>query len=519
MNMTQPLHRALSLHPDAVVTIFRDRRRSYRQLVDRVARLAGALQQLGMQPGDRVGMLGLNSDWYFEYILGTWWGGGVVNGVNTRWSVPEIVYSLDDCDTRILLVDDNFLAMAEDIRRTAKHPPLLIHVGDGAAPEGMLSYEQLLRDTAPVADAERRGDDLANVMYTGGTTGHPKGVMQSHHNLWSLLMSRLAVRAPAEGYAPALHVAPMFHGAALAAVLVQLLLDQPHVFVPSFDPLELMQTIEREQVHETLLVPTMLQVILMHPQFPRFDLSSLKMMVYGAAPISPALMELAMERLPELEFTQGYGMTETTSGVVFNGPANHSAAGVANGRIRAAGQPAVGVLARIVDEQDNEVPRGVVGEILLRGESVMLGYWNRPEDSAQAKRGGWMHTGDAGYMDDEGYIYIVDRVKDMIVSGGENVYSAEVEGALASHPAVALSAVIGIPHAKWGEAVHAVIVLKPGSSAEGEEIIEHCRRFIAGYKCPKTVEFREALPLSAAGKILKRDLRSPYWKDQQRAVN
>ncbi|OBY88482.1 fatty-acid--CoA ligase [Pseudomonas sp. AU11447] len=518
MHMTHALQRALLLHPDRLVTIFRDRRRNYREFGERVARLAGALQALGMQPGDRVGMLGLNSDWYFEYVLGTWWGGGVINGVNTRWSVPEIVYSLDDCDTRILLVDDNFLAMAEDIRRSAKVAPVLIHVGDGPAPDGMLSYEQLLREARPVEDCQRGGTDLASIMYTGGTTGHPKGVMHSHQNIWSMLMARLAGHPIEEG-AVVLHVAPMFHAAALAAVLLQYMMDLPHVFMPGFEPVELMQTIQREQVRETLLVPVMLQVILTHPEFHRYDLSSLKSMVYGAAPISPALMNLALEHLPGLEFTQGYGMTETTSGVVFNGPENHSAAGVASGRIRAAGQPGISVLARIVDEQGEEVPRGSVGEILLRGPQIMLGYWNRPEETAQALRGGWMHTGDAGYMDDEGYIYIVDRVKDMIVSGGENVYSAEVEGAIASHPAVALSAVIGIPHAKWGEAVHAVIVLKPGTRAEGEEIIEHCRRFIAGYKCPKTVEFREAMPLSAAGKILKRDLRSPYWKDQQRAVN
>ncbi|MCY1264123.1 Long-chain-fatty-acid--CoA ligase [compost metagenome] len=518
MYLTQGLHRALQLHPDQTATVFRGRRRSFHELGERVARLAGALQQHGMRNGDRVGMLALNSDRFLEYMLASWWGGAVLNPVNIRWSVPEIVYSLDDCDTRILLVDDHFLHLADDIAATAKVRPVLIHVGDGPAPEGMLSYEQLIAESAPVCDAQRGGTDLATIMYTGGTTGRPKGVMQSHLNLWSSAMSRLGSSNVAAN-SPVLHIAPMFHTACLARVVVQLIVGEPHIFVPSFEPLEFMQTIERERVTDILLVPTMLQALIMHPEFARHDLSSLKRMSYGASPIAAPVLELALERLPGVEFTHGYGMTETSPVISSNGPESHCATGIANGRVRSAGRAALGVSVMIVDEHDNEVPRGTIGEIIVQGANVMLGYWNRPQETAEALRGGWMHTGDGAYMDEDGYIFIVDRIKDMIVTGGENVYSAEVENAIGRHPAVAASAVIGIPSDQWGEAVHAVVVLKPGLQASAGEIITHCRQHIAGYKCPKSVEFIANLPLSGAGKILKRELRDPHWEGRSRAVN
>ncbi|MBO3278084.1 acyl-CoA synthetase [Pseudomonas schmalbachii] len=518
MYLTQGLHRMQQLQPDALATVFRGRRRTYGELVERVSRLAGALQQLGMRTGDRVGLLGLNSDRFYEYLLATWWGGGVINPVNIRWSVPEIVYSLDDCDTRILLIDDHFLRMAEGIRASARFPPLLIHIGDGPAPEGMLSYERLIEEAEPVEDAFRGGNDLASIMYTGGTTGWPKGVMQSHMNLWSSAVGRMAEH-PVPADRVCLHIAPMFHGAAMSAVIAQGLLGQPHVFVPAFDPLDVLQTIQRERVTETLLVPTMLQALIMHPEFASHDLGSLQRLTYGASPISPALLEQALAQLPGVEFVHGYGMTEVAPPISANGPENHGPEGIANGRVRSVGRPALAVTLRIVDENDNDVPRGTVGEIIVRGPNVMQGYWNKPEETAQALRGGWMHTGDGAYMDEDGYLYIVDRIKDMIVTGGENVYSAEVESALARHPAVLSSAVIGIPHDRWGEAVHAVVVLRPGVEASDEQLIEHCRQHIAGYKCPKSIEFRDGMPLSGAGKILKRDLRAPYWKDKARAVN
>lgn len=518
MYLTQGLHRMLQQEPDHLATIFRERRQTYRELGQRVSRLAGALQLLGMQAGDRVGMLALNSDRYLEYMLGTWWGGGVLNPVNTRWSVSEIVFSLDDCSTGILLVDDHFLPLVEQICLQAKNAPLIIHVGDGTAPTGLYSYEQLIAETAPIADVMRGGNDLASIMYTGGTTGLPKGVMQSHLNLWSCAVTRLA-EYPALPESRSMHVAPLFHTAALARAVAQFVAGDVHVIIPTFDVLDVMQTIEREQVNELLLVPTMIQAVLIHPDFARYDLSSLKRLAYGASPIAMPVLEKALAALPGIEFMQAYGLTEAAPVVSISPPSSHEAKGIASGLVRSVGRGGYGGLVRIVDENDNEVPRGTVGEIVVCGPNIMLGYWNRPEETAKALKNGWLHTGDGAFMDEQGYLFVVDRLKDMIVTGGENVYSAEVENIIARHPAVAMCAVIGIPHERWGEAVHAVIVLVPGGKATQQDIREHCARHIAGFKCPKSVEFNTSLPLSAAGKILKRELRAPYWKDQARAVN
>ncbi|CAG2160551.1 acyl-CoA synthetase [Cupriavidus numazuensis] len=517
MYLTQSLQRSLQIQPDRVATLFRGRSRTYREFGDRVARLAGALQKLGMAPGDRVGMLALNSDRYLEYAMGVWWGGGAMNPVNIRWSVPEIVYSLDDCDTRILIVDDHFLHMAADIRASANRPPVLIHAGDGPAPDGMLSFEALIADSEPVADAGRGYDDLAIIMYTGGTTGHPKGVMQTHMSLWTGCIQRMADTPPMRN-GRVLHVAPLFHIAAFSRVLCQFIAGEMHVIVPMFEPKEILQTIERERITDMAIVPTMIQMLIQHPDFAKHDLSSMKRLGYGASPFNSAALERTFAALPGVEFSHSYGLTETMI-VSTNPPSNHDAAARAKGMHLSVGRVSLGLSVRIVDGEDNEVPRGTVGELVVRGPSVTRAYWNKPEETARTLRGGWMHTGDGAYMDEDGYLFIVDRIKDMIVSGGENVYSAEVENVLGRHPAVAMCAAIGIPSAEWGEAVHAVIVLRPGMSASEDDIRQHCRSQIAGYKCPKTVEFRSELPLSAAGKVLKRDLRAPFWASRSSNVN
>ena len=518
MYLTQGLQRSLQQNPERIATIFRGRRRSFREFGERVARLAAALRGVGMAEGDRVSMLALNSDRYLEYMQGVWWGGGVLNPVNIRWSVPEVVYSLDDCDTGILLVDQNFLPMVEGIRKSAKREPVLIYAGDGPAPAGMLSYEALLQAAEPMADAGRGGNDLACVMYTGGTTGFPKGVMQSHMNIWSACIQRMAEIPPLRD-GKALHVAPMFHMAGLARAMVQFIAGEPHVIVPGFEAQEVLDTLEREAVAETLLVPTMIMALLAHPDFPRRDLRTWKRLVYGASPSAGTMIEHVLASLPHLELSHSYGLTEACPIISSNGPENHTAEARALGLTRSVGRAGLGVTVKIVDPDGNEVPRGMVGEVIARGPNMMLGYWNKPEETANALRDGWLHTGDGAYMDDHGYIYIVDRLKDMIVTGGENVYSAEVENAIARHPAVAMCAVIGVPHAQWGEAVHAVVVTKPGATLAEGELQAHCREWIATYKCPKTVEFREALPLSGAGKILKRDLRAPHWNGLSRSVN
>jgi acyl-CoA synthetase (AMP-forming)/AMP-acid ligase II len=268
-----------------------------------------------------------------------------------------------------------------------------------------------------------------------------------------------------------------------------------------------MKAIADHQVTDALLVPTMIQILVDDPNVGDSDLSSLVHLVYGASPISEAVLERARKVFPAAGFTQGYGMTELSPGATLLTPADHDNPALH----RSAGRAAPHVEVRIVDPNDKEVARGEVGEIVVRGDNVMLGYWNRPEDTAAAVRDGWMHTGDGGRMDENGYVFIVDRIKDMIITGGENVYSAEVENALAGHPAVAACAVIGVPDPGWGERVHAVVVLLPGQQATAEDIRAHCKALIAGYKAPRSVDFVDALPMSGAGKILKRDLRERYW--------
>lgn len=516
--MTQGLHRALQNRPDHLATVCGPRRHSYRQFVDRLSRLAAALQSFGMQPGDRVGMLALNSDRYLEFFYGTWWGGGAVNPVNIRWSAAEIAYSLDDCDTRILLIDEQYKGLAAELRSRSKSLRTLVYVGDGDTPEGMLNYEQVLSAAAPVADTGRAGTDLAVVMYTGGTTGFPKGVMLSHESLTANALALVAAGATSsEGRA--LLIAPMFHIAIGALIFGHVLVGGTNIVVPMFTPPATLQAMQEHRITHTLLVPTMIQLTVDHPDADRFELSSLQMMTYGGSVISEPVLRRAMKRFPNAGFMQAYGMTELSPCATYLSPADHRGESGKPGLLRSAGRPTLTTEVRVVDEQGIEVARGTVGEVAVRGANVMLGYWNKPEQTAAALRGGWMHTGDGGYMDEDGYLYIVDRMKDMIVSGGENVYSAEVENALAQHPAVGASAVIGIPSEQWGEAVHAVVMLKPGAKVSAEELTEHCRNLIAGYKCPRTVEFRDALPMTGAGKIQKTELRKPYWEGRTRAVN
>lgn len=517
MYLTQPLHKALRECPGALVTVFEDRRQTYAEFVPRIAALAGALQGLGLQASDRVGMLAGNADRYVEYLYGVLWAGGVVNPVNVRWSAREIVYSLDDCDTGILFVDDAFAPLIKSLRAESNALNTIVFTGEGECPAGALDYETLLAQAQPVADAGRGGDDLAGILYTGGTTGKPKGVMLSHANSYiGALGSQVASLGPPQ--TTALQTAPAFHVAGVQGILSVTMRHGTHVILPAFEPGAVLEIIERERVIETFLVPTMLRVLLDHPDFSRRDLSSLRYLRYGASPMDSALLIRALEALPGVEFAQAYGMTELSPTVSVLTSHYHTAEGRAAGKLMSAGQPTGVAEIRIVDSSDADVAPGVVGEIVVRGPIVMQGYWNKPEQTAEALRGGWMHTGDAGTMDGDGFIFVVDRIKDMLVSGGENVYSAEVEDAILQHPQVAQCAVIGVPDEKWGERVHAVLVLKAGATLDQNELAAHCKTLIAGYKCPRSIELREEMPMSGAGKILKFKLREPYWRGRERQV-
>jgi len=356
------------------------------------------------------------------------------------------------------------------------------------------------------------------LLYTGGTTGRAKGVMLSHRNLVMQAVST----APALGDHRddvILHLMPMFHVAGTSTAIRATMIGCTNVFLPKFDPLLWLEVISRERVTRSAMAPTMLKAAIEHERFDDFDLSSLKRLLYGAAPITEVVLRAALQRLSHVDLYQGYGMTESTSALVFLAPQYHVLEGPEAKRLRSAGRIVPGIELRIVGPDGAELPTGEAGEICVKGDTVMLGYWNRPDETAKALVGGWLRTGDAGYLDEDGFLYIVDRVKDMIVSGGESVYSAEVENALARHPDVIECAVIGIPHPHWGEQVHAVVRLRQGSTAAPTDLMTHCRDLIAGYKCPKTIDLRsDPLPLSAAGKILKTELRKPYWKDEKRAI-
>ncbi|TNF83374.1 long-chain-fatty-acid--CoA ligase [Pseudomonas sp. ICMP22404] len=519
MNLTQALHRNASAYPDVIATIFGERQRTYAELSERVARLAAGLHSIGVGRGDRVGILALNSDHYVEALYGIYWAGAVVNPVNIRWAADEIAFSLDDCETQVLIVDDCFAPMVTSLLTRSKCLRAVIFCGEGDLPDNMFSFERLIEQHPPVVDVRSCGDDLAGVFYTGGTTGFPKGVMLSHGNLYSNALAAVAEEIVCRA-AITLHVAPMFHVADCVFLNASLMGAATNVIVPAFDPARALQAIQEHSVTHVLLVPTMIQMLINFPNLREYNLVSLRSVLYGASPISVATLERAMEALPRAGFAQAYGMTEL-SPVIMTLPAFwHSPQGRSRtDKLSSAGRPNLVSEVRIVDENDQPVPTGTVGEVVARGPGVMLGYWNRPEETKAALRGGWMHTGDGGYMDEDGFIFIVDRIKDMIVSGGENIYSLEVEAALDKHPAVAMSAVVGIPSQEWGESVHAAVVLKPGHSCSGEELGLHCRQLIANYKVPRSYSFEKNLPVSGAGKILKREIRRPFWTQSGRQVN
>ncbi|MBT0567255.1 long-chain fatty acid--CoA ligase [Williamsia sp. CHRR-6] len=507
MYLTQGLHRAAVATPDKAATIFNGRTTTFAQQIDRVARLAAGLQKLGVATGDRVAMLGLNSDRYSEYLLAVPWAGAVLNPINIRWSPTEIAYALNDSGTTVLLIDDAFAPAAPALRANCPTLTSIVFAGEGDLPDGMVAYEALIADNEPVADARRSGDDLAGLFYTGGTTGFPKGVMLTHTNMVTSSLGTMATGQLLDEGSIFLHAAPMFHLADLAAWTGQVMLGGTHVMIPFFDPAAICATIEAQKVTETLLVPTMIQMLVDHPAIGDHDLSSLQRMLYGGSVISKGVLERTLATLPGIKMTQAYGMTELAPVASLLWPADH-----VGERLSSAGRAAPHAEIVIRDIDGNELPTGHVGEICVRGGHVMAGYWNKPEETAAALQDGWMHTGDAGYLDAQGYLFVVDRIKDMIITGGENVYSAEVESALSTHAAVAAVAVIGIPDDRWGETVHAVVVLAPGAQASEDELREHARGLIAGYKVPRSVEFVEAMPVSGAGKIIKRDLRAAHEK-------
>lgn len=501
MYLTQGLHRSLQRHPDKIALRHLgaddERAWTFAQLLDQVARRAAVLRARGIAPGDRVALLAPNGDAMVMGLWACWWSGAVACPLNIRWSLPELRHALADCGAPLLLVDAGFSTPAAGLADLAQVLPMATFVDQAQA-------------SAPVDDARIGGDALAAILYTGGTTGRSKGVMLTHLNFWSAAITRGAeLNTPPDSVS--LLVAPLFHVAGLGRLIGQSIVGGTWITMPQFRAEAVLDAIRCHGITDTIVVPTMLQALLDAPGFDAAQVQSLNRIAFGAAPMPPDLLDRALAAWPQAEFFQAYGLTETAGAACINLPANHRPGAPAE-RLRSVGRAGLGAEIRIVDADGRDCPRGQVGEIVIRGPMVTTGYWKLPEATAQAQRGGWLHTGDGARMDDEGFIFIVDRLKDMIISGGENIYSGEVEAALRSHADVSEAAVIGVPDARWGEAVHAVVVLRgrSGDAALAEELKAWCRTQLAGYKSPRSIAFAPALPLSAAGKVLKTQLRAEH---------
>ncbi|MEH6611115.1 MAG: AMP-binding protein [Halioglobus sp.] len=516
MSLHAMIERAARLNPEGVATRCNGRTVLWRELADRVGCLASALQFIGLAEGERTAILSLNSDRYYESIFAITWASGCVVPLNTRWALPENKYALGDGACRILLFDDAFTDQAERLLAELDCLESAIYMGDGECPGWARSYEELISANDPIAASTRSGDDMAGIFYTGGTTGFPKGVMLSHGALYSSALGTLSQFAMARE-SNYLHAAPMFHIADFAASMGATLSCACNTILPAFEPGRVLQILEEEGVTHTLIVPSMIKMLLSHPDADSFDLAGVDRVIYGASPMPQATLEQFMALWPHIGLVQAYGQTELAPVATLLSVEDHLRGGKL---LRSAGRPIPVSDLRIVGEDGRDCPQGSTGEVAVRGPHTMLGYWNNPEETALALQDGWVFTGDAGVLDEQGYLYIVDRVKDMVVTGGENVFTTEVENAAITHEAVLDVAVIGIPHEEWGEAVHAIVLLHPDQRVTEEDLITHCRQQIAGYKVPKSISFRtEPMPLSGAGKVLKTELRKPWWKGLDRQVN
>ncbi len=487
---------------------------TFQQHGDRVLRLADAMKhQLGLRSDDRFAVMSCNSHQYLELFHAGFLGAGVINPLNLRLAGKELQHILRDSATSVVFVDAIFADhFARNIAEVRDELPLrqVVLIGDGDLPHDV-GYEDLIQAGEPVVPDEPEEWDPAVLMYTGGTTGLAKGVLLDQRaemlNLYHIGLSL--------GFGESrvyLHQTPMFHAASMGGIIGIPATGGSSVFVPLFEPEQVMQAIERYCVDWTMMVPTMIALVLNHPQFRPERLASLRDLVYGASPMPASLLDRTMAAFPQLGLWQGYGMTECASVLTFLTDVDHRRGGSI---LRSAGRPAMGINVSVRRADDSEAAVGENGEIWARGGNLMREYWGQPEATVDVFREEWYRTGDEGHLDAQGYLYLVDRVKDMIVTGGENVYSIEVEQAMSTHPAVEQVAVIGIPHPTWGEQVHAIVVLRAGCSATEDQLKAHVRTTLGGFKVPKSIEFRtEPIPLSGALKPLKRELRRPYWESQ-----
>ena len=491
-----PLRRAERVAADRPALVCGERRLTYPELGSRCRRLATVLADLGTGPGDRVAVLAFNSIAFVELYVTIPASGRVQVPLNFRWAEPELEYALRDCGARVLFCDRDpggLAALVDRVVRidTGEYDALLAAAGEGSFDDSVTP------------------SDLAGLFYTGGTTGASKGVMLTHGNLIanSYHAQMLAPLGPSDVYQI---IAPLFHAAGSNSLLQCIYLGIPQVIMPAFDAGATLDVIAAEGVTATLGVPTMLAAQVEEQLVRPRDVSSLRLYMHGGSPVAMEVLRRGAKAFANTQFGHLYGATETSPLVTGS---TDERDWLESERGKSCGQPVLGVEVVIRAPDGTPCPDGEPGEVTARGANIMAGYWNKPEQTAAALRDGWYWTGDLGRLDAEGFLYLLDRSKDMIISGGENVYCTEVEDALYTHPDVLEATVFGIPDDRWGEAVHAVVVPREGADPSEAALIEHCRAAIAGYKVPRSISFQsDPLPKSGPGKVLKRELRDPYWQ-------
>ena len=508
MNFASIIEKSCQTFPDKICVVQDNIRLTFRQMEQRANRLAKALVEMGVQPGDRVAVFQTNCFQFCEMTYAIGKVGGISANLNFRLREEEVSYILNNCEPKILILGERYANLVSSIRAnllSVKH-----YVVIGNAPEDMQDYESLVSQQSSVhfPCAPVKENDTACLIYTSGTTGLPKGAMLTHANVVTPITDRYTFAA-----GTLLLNVPMYHIAGVISTLLPLYRGDTQIILSQFETGAFLDIVEKEKVATTYLVPTMLQGILDHPAFPKKDLSSLRNIGYGASPMPVKLLMQAKEQL-QASYTNFFGMTESTGIISVLSPEDHLLEEGSREEITkktrhlaSIGQCIPEGEVRIVDDQDQDVPIGTVGEIIVRGKKVMRGYWDNVEATEETLRGGWLHTGDLASMDEDGYLYLAGRKKDMIIRGGENIYPVEIENVLHSHPKVMEAAVVGVPDDYWGEIVKAVIILKPGQQATSGEIIEYCREKLASYKKPTMIDFVDALPKNAMQKVLKNVLR------------
>jgi long-chain acyl-CoA synthetase len=528
-NIAQMLRTNAARHADRPMFRFENQTVTWELHYKRSCRVAHALASEGLGPGSRVAFLDRNGLAYFEVLFGSALIGAVNVAVNWRLSPPEMAAVIDDSKASVLVVHSELLGCLTGMKSGLPYVTRIVVVGElkarvneGGASDlaRRVAYEDWI---APRPDTDpgyvARSEEVSMQLYTSGTTGLPKGVMLTNANIGQLLLGATETFGISDSTV-SLVAMPLFHIGGSGWALGGMSGGGTSVILRDMVPAELLRLVETERVTHAFVVPAVLMMLLATPETDTTDFSSLDTVFYGASPISEDVL-LRCLKVFGSRFSQLYGMTETSGAIVRLDPEDHEPDGPRRNLLRSAGRALPGVELRVVDPATrDDVPPGVVGEVCTRSAYNMTGYWEKKQETEETiVEGGWLRTGDAGYIDEDGYLFLYDRIKDLVISGGENIYPAEVENVLLSHPKIVDAAVFGIPDETWGEAVKAVVVRIPDGDIAEEELIAHCRANLAHYKCPKSVEFAEALPRNPSGKILKRELREPFWKGQERRVH